>query len=98
MPLSSFTVDHIMPQGERLPDTWKAELGPDWAQTWQSLRHTLGNLTLTAFNPEMGNRPFRDKRDAEKGYRDSPLRLNADLRQADRWDGDSHPRPRRASR
>ena len=36
-----------MPQGERLPDTWKAELGPDWAQTWQSLRHTLGNLTWT---------------------------------------------------
>ena len=29
-----------MPQGERLPETWKAELGPDWAQTWQSLRHT----------------------------------------------------------
>ena len=89
VPLSSFTVDHIMPQGERLPDTWKAELGSDWAQTWQSLRHTLGNLTLTAFNPEMGNKPFRDKRDAEKGYRDSPLRLNADLRQADRWDGDT---------
>ena len=89
VPLSSFTVDHIMPQGERLPDAWKAELGPDWAQTWQSLRHTLGNLTLTAFNPEMGNRPFRDKRDAEKGYRDSPLRLNADLRQTERWDGDS---------
>ena len=99
VPLSPFTVDHIMPQGEPLPDTWRAELGPDWAQTWQSLRHTLGNLTLTAFNPEMGNRSFRDKRDAEKGYRDSPLRLNAELRQAERWDGRRcHPRPRRASR
>ena len=73
----------------RVPDTWKAELGPDWAQTWQSLRHTLSNLTLTAFNPEMGNRPFHDKRDAEKGYRDSPPRLNADLRQTERWDGDT---------
>ena len=89
VPFSPYTVDHIMPQGEPLPDMWKAELGPDWAQTWQSLRHTLGNLTLTAFNTEMGNRPFRDKRDAEKGYRDSPLRLNADLRQAERWDGDA---------
>ena len=59
---------------------------------------TLGNLTLTAFNPEMGNKPFRDKRDAEKGYRDSPLRLNADLRQTDRWDGDAIRAPRRASR
>ena len=75
VPLSPYTVDHIMPQGERLPDAWRAELGPDWAQTWQSLRHTLGNLTLTAFNPEMGNGSFRDKRDAEKGYRDGPLRL-----------------------
>ena len=37
----------------------------------------------------MGNRPFRDRRDAEKGYRDSPLRLNADLRQTERWDGDA---------
>ena len=37
----------------------------------------------------MGNKPFRDKRDAEKGYRDSPLRLNADLRQTECWDGDS---------
>ena len=89
VPLSAYTVDHIMPQGERLPEMWKAELGPDWAQTWQSLRHTLGNLTLTAFNPEMGNGSFRDKRDAEKGYRDSPLRLNADLRQSERWDGDA---------
>ena len=89
VPLSAYTVDHIMPQGERLPEPWKAELGPDWAQTWQSLRHTPGNLTLTAFNPEMGDGSFRDKRDAEKGYRDSPLRLNADLRQSDRWDGDA---------
>ena len=40
VPLSPYTVDHIMPQGERLPDMWKAELGPDWAQTWQSLRHS----------------------------------------------------------
>ena len=89
VPLSAYTVDHVMPQGERLPDAWKEELGPDWAQVWQGLRHTLGNLTLTVFNPEMGNRAFRDKRDAGKGYRDSPLRLNEDLRKAERWDGDA---------
>ena len=69
VPLSPCTVDHIMPQGEPCRTRGKAELGPDWAQIWQSLRHTLGNLTLTAFNPEMGNRPFRTKRDAGKGYR-----------------------------
>ena len=47
---------------------------------------TLGNLTCTAFNSEMGNCSFREKRDAERGFRNSPLRLNEDLRQAERWD------------
>ena len=37
--LASYTVDHIMPQGERLPEAWKAELGPDWAQVWHTWRH-----------------------------------------------------------
>ena len=87
-----------MPQGERLPDTWKAELGSDWAQTWQSLRHTLGNLTLTAFNPEMGNKPFRDKRDCREGIPRQPAaverRSAADGPLGRRF----HPRPRRASR
>ena len=34
----------------------------------------------------MGNCSFREKRDAERGFRNSPLRLNEDLRQAERWD------------
>ena len=78
-----------MPQGERLPEAWKAELGPDWAQVWHAWRHTLGNLTCTAFNSEMGNCSFREKRDAERGFRNSPLRLNADLRETEGWDGDA---------
>ena len=40
--LASYTVDHIMPQGERLPEAWKAELGPDWAQVWHTWRHMAG--------------------------------------------------------
>ena len=50
---------------------------------------TLGNLTCTAFNSEMGNCSFPEKRDAERGFRNSPLRLNADLRETERWDGDA---------
>ena len=34
----------------------------------------------------MGNCSFREKRDAERGFRNSPLRLNEDLRHAERWD------------
>ena len=54
--------------------------------SWHTWRHTLGNLTCTAFNSEMGNCSFREKRDAKRGFRNSPLRLNEDLRQAERWD------------
>ena len=34
----------------------------------------------------MGNCSSREKRDAERGSRNSPLRLNADLRETVRWD------------
>ena len=69
-----------------MPEAWKAEFGPDWAQVWHNWRHTLGNLSCTAFNSEMGNCSFPRKRDAERGFRNSPLRLNADLRETERWD------------
>ena len=39
-----------MPQGERLPEAWKAELGPDWAQVWHTWRHTL--QAAWALHPE----------------------------------------------
>ena len=34
----------------------------------------------------MGNCSFPEKRDAERGFRNSPLRLNEDLRETERWD------------
>ena len=49
--------------------------------------HTLGNLTLTGYNSEYSDRPFLEKRDMEGGFSKSPLNLNEDLRELDRWDG-----------
>ena len=86
VPLGPLTVEHVMPQGEPLPQVWKDELGPEWQSVWQTWLHTLGNLTWTAFNSEMSNKPFAEKRDASRGFRESPLRLNEDLRHAARWD------------
>ena len=96
--LASCTVEHIMPQGERLPAAWKEELGPDWAQIWHAWRHTVGNLTVTGYNSEMGNAPFREKRDAERGVPRQPVpaeRRSAPGRALGRG-GD--PRPRRTAR
>jgi predicted transport protein len=51
--------------------------------------HRLGNLTLTGYNPVLGNRPFLDKRDGKGGFAKSPLHLNEGLSQLERWDVDA---------
>ena len=38
--------------------------------------HTAGNLTLTGYNSEYGNRSFEDKRTMRGGFAESPLHLN----------------------
>ena len=46
-------IEHIMPQ--TLTEEWKSELGEDWQQKHDLYLHTLGNLTLTAYNSELSN-------------------------------------------
>jgi uncharacterized protein with ParB-like and HNH nuclease domain len=76
-------IEHIMPQ--TLSDPWKNELGEDWELTYKKYLHSLGNLTLTGYNAEYSNRPFIEKRDMSKGFKDSGLRLNREIAQLDRW-------------
>lgn len=82
---ADYTVEHIMPQNENPPEEWKQALGEDWKSVHERLLHTLGNLTLTGYNPEYSDRPFADKRDMAGGFKDSPLRLNEGLGQLETW-------------
>lgn len=84
---TEYTIEHIMPQNAN--PVWRAALGADWEAVHDRYLHTLGNLTLTGYNPEYSDRPFRDKRDMEGGFRDSPLRLNQGLGQLESWDATS---------
>ena len=84
--VEEYTIEHILPQNENLSDDWKADLGPTWQWVRDTYLHTLGNLTLTAFNASMSDKPFRAKRDDPKGFRFSPLHLNAGLASVDVWD------------
>lgn len=85
--VESYTVEHIMPQNEDLPAEWRVELGDRWQEIQKQYLHTLGNLTLTGYNPELSDRPFSEKRNMEgSGFRHSPLRLNQGLRDIERWD------------
>lgn len=53
---------------------WAAELGADAEDTHDDYLHTLGNLTLTGYNSELGNLPFSTK---QERYAASHVELNS---------------------
>jgi len=83
--VGEYTIEHIMPQNVNLSGAWQAALGDDWERVREELLHTLGNLTLTGYNSEYSDRPFREKRDMKGGFGESPLRLNQGLGGLDDW-------------
>ncbi len=72
------TIEHIMPQ--TLTEEWKRDLGENFKAIHDKYLHTIGNLTLTGYNQEYSNKSFQEKRDMEKGFKQSPLRLNQSLK------------------
>lgn len=83
--VQDYTIEHILPQNENLSIKWREALGPDWKQVQKEFLHTLGNLTLTGYNSEYSDRPFEEKRDMERGFKHSPLRLNDGLGAQTEW-------------
>ena len=83
--VESYTIEHIMPQNEKLSNEWKEELGERWKEIHEKYLHTIGNITLTGYNPELSNKPFKEKRDMEGGFADSPIRLNQSLAKLEHW-------------
>ena len=81
-----YTIEHILPQNENLSSEWRKALGSNWREVQETWLHTLGNLTLTGYNTEYGDRPFADKRDMRGGFRESPLKLNRHLGSLEAWD------------
>ncbi|GAA9593916.1 DUF262 and DUF1524 domain-containing protein [Helicobacter pylori] len=72
------TTEHIMPQ--TLTEEWKKDLGENFQEIHDKYLHTIGNLTLTGYNDKYSNNSFQEKQGMEKGFKDSPLRLNWGLR------------------
>ncbi len=87
--VDEYTIEHIMPQNEKLSVAWRTALGDDWKRVQETWLHTLGNLTLTGYNSEYSDRPFPDKRDMVGGFKESPLKLNQGLGSLDNWDEDA---------
>jgi len=76
------TIEHIMPQSVKTVKAWQNILGQDYANVHKQWLHTLGNLTLTGYNPELSNRPFEEKLPL---LRSSNVTLNQYFRNIDTW-------------
>ncbi len=72
------TIEHIMPQTLNLE--WERDLGENFQAIHDKYLHTIGNLTLTGYNEKYSNNSFQEKRDMEKGFKQSPLKLNQSLK------------------
>lgn len=83
--IENYTVEHIMPQNKNLNEDWKNNLGENYKEIQKEYLHSIGNLTLTAYNSEMSDRSFKDKLTIHGGFRESALRLNKDIINKEVW-------------
>jgi uncharacterized protein with ParB-like and HNH nuclease domain len=60
-----WTIEHILPQGNNLKSEWQTMLSPEDREKVGEIQntyvHLLGNLTLTPYNSELGNKTFSEK-------------------------------------
>lgn len=59
---TNLSIEHIMPQNRNLSKNWQLMLGDKWKFVHDKYLHTLGNLTLTGYNTELGDKPFEVKK------------------------------------
>lgn len=89
-----WTIEHIFPQGENIPDSWVQMIADGDVnlaeQHRQTYAHCLGNLTISGYNSALGNKSFAEKQSRtdsqgrEVGYNNG-LYLNHALALEDRW-------------
>jgi uncharacterized protein with ParB-like and HNH nuclease domain len=82
----AYTIEHIMPQAALKSDEWRAFLGDDPEATFEEHVNTLGNLTLTAYNSELSDGSFAEKRErAVGGYDKYYVLISQSLKDTDTW-------------
>lgn len=82
--VSNLTIEHILPQKENAA-TWVKEVGEDYETVYDVYLHTLGNLTITGHNSELGTKSFAQKKEIIKENSKANI-LNKDVLNAKRWD------------
>lgn len=80
----NITIEHIMPQ--TLNPQWQIDLGNRYDEIHSQYLNTIGNLTLSGYNPELSNSSFRDKKAI---YKDSNISITRDICNYDIWNEES---------
>ena len=79
---TTIQIEHIMPQ--KLTQDWKTMLGEQSAEIHETYVHSLGNITLTGYNRELGAKSFEDKK-AEYAKHGSNLEINKFVLEQEQW-------------
>ena len=82
--IDNLTIEHIMPQNKNISTAWQEMLGDNWQEVKDKYLHTLGNLTLTAYNTELGDKPFAEKKQMLDGVTRVVI-LYADVKTCESW-------------
>lgn len=85
--VSNLTIEHILPQKENAA-VWKKEVGDDYSRVYEVYLHTLGNLTVTGYNSELGTKSFNDKKNIIRNNSKANI-LNKDVLSAKEWNESS---------
>lgn len=81
--VSNLTIEHILPQKENAA-VWKKEVGADYGRVYETYLHTLGNLTITGHNSELGTKAFEEKKKIIRQNSKANI-LNREVLSADTW-------------
>ncbi len=74
------TIEHIMPQ--KLTPEWNRELGANNQRIHTEWLNRIANLTMTGYNSELSNAPFREKKAI---YKVGRVKLNEEIARQNKW-------------
>ena len=82
-----YTIEHIMPRNAMARQEWRDALGEGCEAKHAQLVHTIGNLTITAYNSELSDGTFAEKKARTiGGYDNEFIRISTDVHRAESWD------------
>ena len=85
---TDLSIEHIMPQNKNKSKNWQTMLVENWEYVHDHYLHTIGNLTLTGYNSELGDKPFDEKKEMLKNP-ETPTHITIlynDVLDQDTWD------------